>query len=98
MCSLLWGTIAITEGQSPPKELYLFCHLTAVAGYRRDRVAGPSFVAGKPENTAGTSFRGTNGPSGPCGLQRGPCLGHHRVLTCALIFGGNKDAHGFGVY
>jgi hypothetical protein len=30
--SLLWMTIAITEGQSPPKELYPFCHLTAVVG------------------------------------------------------------------
>jgi hypothetical protein len=51
--SLLCETIAITERQSPPKELCPFCHLTAVAGYRRDRVAGPSFVAEKPENTAG---------------------------------------------
>jgi hypothetical protein len=80
--SLLWETIAITEGQSPPKEVYPFCHLTAVAGFaetesrvlplwqRNLKVVQPGLRLG--EQTAHAVL---------CGLRKGPCLGYHRVLT-----------------
>ena len=54
---------SVTTIDALPREVYPFCHLTAVTGSREHRDAGPSFV-GSTRDPTGSSFRGKDGQSG----------------------------------